>query len=941
MLIRQSCHQPVYSQPEQQGRKMNHAAKLLKIIALSLLLAMTCTAHANPQKVEVCHIPPDDPENAHEINVNEKALPAHLAHGDILGACPRTAAEVDPPNVTIDPTLLPAPIQIAGVDGGDMRNVARMNSEIGDGYQFDFVENEIYLVTDQPDDLAALQSRTGATVLFDILLPGMSPSGGPLTIYLLSVDPSAADTTTLNSILATLSPDLHGEHQVSSEPALKLLALIASEINDHGLHVGINFLLRSQDLSERSTEEAQNGVDITAGPMNFVYTRNGFEWPYTERDPDVPGDGLWPLDTGVAEAIRVVEAEWGGFNMIRAMIADGGFYPNEDFPTYENVGSLRTPNPDPTNCGNPGPISATCSAHGTHAVLSGFGVPDNEFGTFGPGGTVGDLILLQSPSMDFSSISRFITDEISVALALRPRIINVSASTPIPGGLCFIVCEPLDIVADYVNGQGILFVAAAGNQGVNVDATDEICLPFCVRFEEAAFIPCETDHVICVGAHTALRSVRAPYSNFGTYTDANSVDIFAPGDVYSVTALNADETASPVVDDLQIINGTSWATPFTAGILALTWSANPSLSHSQVLGCVTSTAHTSSFTAEPRRVNALGAVQCAMGGTHPFVEIVTPAEGARFTRGTESVELRANADDLEDGTALTIAWFSSLQGALGTTDPGARRNLGPLGLRVGEHEICAGVTDSSRRSVQDCVDIEIRSAAPIIEILQPRPGGDNSYGQSDDIVLSATAFDPDGPMPTDIRWFIDRYGEPTSTIPVVTGTLNSSVPASGYAPGDYRVTLIVEDDTGRGALRDVDIEIVADVPGDAVPSITISQPAPASTFDSGDGSPVTIPLRAVAEDAEDGIIPFDRIEWYVSVNGDPEQPLTVDAVVVCVEFDPFGGCVRFTTQYSFELAPEPGDTETEFEIKGRVEDSDENPNREPDGRVTIFIRQLI
>jgi subtilisin family serine protease len=571
-------------------------------------------------------------------------------------------------------------------------------------------------------------------------------------------------------------------------------------------------------------------------------------------------------------------------------------------------------------------------------VITGFGVPDNEFGTFGPGGTVGDLVLLQSPSLDFGSVARFIIDEISVALSMRPRIINVSATVAVPGGWCFAVCEPLDVVADYVDGQGILFIAAAGNQGANVDATDEICLPFCVRFEEAAFIPCETDHVVCVGAHTALLSIRTPYSNFGTYTDANSVDIFAPGDLYSVTALSADSTASPVVDDLQIINGTSYASPFTAGIVALTWAANPALSHTQVLNCVIGSAHTSSFTGEPRRVNALGAVQCAMGGTHPFVEIVAPADGARFDRGRESVELRANADDLEDGSALTIVWSSSLQGALGTSSPGAIRNLGALGLQVGEHEICAGVTDSSSRTIRDCIDIEVRSAAPIINILQPVSG--DVYVESDSIVLSATAFDPDGPTPPIIRWFIDRLGDSLSTVPVATGTLSTAVPASTYGPGDYAVSLYVEDETGRGSFDDALFSIIED-PDNALPAITISEPSSGATFESGDGSPVTIPLVAAATDAEDGAIPFSQIGWTVSVNGGAPVPLAVDSITVCVEFDPILGCVRFATQYSFDLAPAAGETRTTFEIKGTVQDSAMQENSESNGRVTVFVTQLI
>lgn len=38
-------------------------------------------------KVNVCHVPPGNPGNAHTISVAENAVAAHLAHGDTLGAC--------------------------------------------------------------------------------------------------------------------------------------------------------------------------------------------------------------------------------------------------------------------------------------------------------------------------------------------------------------------------------------------------------------------------------------------------------------------------------------------------------------------------------------------------------------------------------------------------------------------------------------------------------------------------------------------------------------------------------------------------------------------------------------------------------------------------------------------------------------------------------------
>jgi hypothetical protein len=44
-------------------------------------------ASAEGAKVDVCHIPPGSPGNAHTITISEDALSAHLEHGDRVGAC--------------------------------------------------------------------------------------------------------------------------------------------------------------------------------------------------------------------------------------------------------------------------------------------------------------------------------------------------------------------------------------------------------------------------------------------------------------------------------------------------------------------------------------------------------------------------------------------------------------------------------------------------------------------------------------------------------------------------------------------------------------------------------------------------------------------------------------------------------------------------------------
>lgn len=46
------------------------------------------SASAGGSKVEICHIPPGNPENFHTIAVNQNAVAAHLEnHGDLLGPC--------------------------------------------------------------------------------------------------------------------------------------------------------------------------------------------------------------------------------------------------------------------------------------------------------------------------------------------------------------------------------------------------------------------------------------------------------------------------------------------------------------------------------------------------------------------------------------------------------------------------------------------------------------------------------------------------------------------------------------------------------------------------------------------------------------------------------------------------------------------------------------
>lgn len=98
---------------------MKLRSSLLLLVVLALMVPALAAAAGPKEKVEVCHIPPGNPGNAHTINVNGNALKAHLGHGDTEGECPEERpGRVDDDDDSSDDKTSEnrAPIARAGAD---------------------------------------------------------------------------------------------------------------------------------------------------------------------------------------------------------------------------------------------------------------------------------------------------------------------------------------------------------------------------------------------------------------------------------------------------------------------------------------------------------------------------------------------------------------------------------------------------------------------------------------------------------------------------------------------------------------------------------------------------------------------------------------------------------------------------------------------------------
>ena len=404
--------------------------------------------------------------------------------------------------------------------------------------------------------------RPRTLLLVEALETRELPSSNPLAPSLLSVTPHAAAQDRL---------------LVRFHDSLAKLAGARTPLDFSGLALGTGMRLGSSLALVNGLYEVQlTGVSVPQALASFMgnplvaYAQPDFEIR-AERLPNDPNFGIqWGLRntgqwSGTPGADINAQEGWdhttGTGRIIVAVLDSGIDYNHPDLAPnmWRNPGEApgspfqgsvygwnfvnNTPNPMDDN------------GHGTHVAGIIGAVGNNGLGVTG---VAWNVQLMAVKILNFGG-SGFTSDAIrglNFAVSRGAKIANNSwGGAPYDPALANAIQQ--------ARTQGMIFVAAAGNQARNIDVTP---------FYPASY---PFDNVVRVAA-TDNRDLLASFSNFGVGT----VQLAAPGVSIVSTSRNGGYVS---------MSGTSMAAPMVAGALALVWDQNPGWTYHQVIQRVLST----------------------------------------------------------------------------------------------------------------------------------------------------------------------------------------------------------------------------------------------------------------------------------------------------------------------------------------------------------------
>jgi subtilisin family serine protease/photosystem II stability/assembly factor-like uncharacterized protein len=279
---------------------------------------------------------------------------------------------------------------------------------------------------------------------------------------------------------------------------------------------------------------------LASGEIMTASPRYLFSVAKITNDPDLTDE--W----GLLPAVMNVEGAWdittGDTNIKIADVDMGVNYNHEDLKG--NIDLSHSWNF--TNSNNnpfPGPVSEMDADHGTMTAGCLAAVGDNGLGI---AGVAYGCKVIAIRADDGAGHVGFGYEGIQWGIEHKARVINCSWGGPI---------DPTSIgfasgLIQEATAYNALIVAAAGNNKADIDVTP--------------FAPGSLPGVFCVGATDRNDQVAADFSNFG-----HRVNVYAPGTEIYTTDYPGNNAYNSSTQ------GTSFACPYVAGIVALIMSVHP------------------------------------------------------------------------------------------------------------------------------------------------------------------------------------------------------------------------------------------------------------------------------------------------------------------------------------------------------------------------------
>ncbi|RYE30514.1 MAG: peptidase S8, partial [Sphingobacteriaceae bacterium] len=197
------------------------------------------------------------------------------------------------------------------------------------------------------------------------------------------------------------------------------------------------------------------------------------------------------------------------------------------------------------------------ASHGTGVAGLIGAIRNNGYGIDGIADNVKIMAIKAVPNGD--EYDKDIANAIRYAVDNGAKVVNMSFGKKLSPHKKWV-----DDAIKYAADKDVLLVQASGNDNQDVDAKPE--------FPNDSFLDGTTsDNLISVGASSATKdeNLAATFSNYGK----KNVDVFAPG--VKVTSIDKDA-------EFNTADGTSFASPITAGVAALVLEYYPALSARQL-----------------------------------------------------------------------------------------------------------------------------------------------------------------------------------------------------------------------------------------------------------------------------------------------------------------------------------------------------------------------